>query len=82
MTQEDKNLLLKDLCARLPYGVKVKLGEYLKNPYEEYCDWKWSSEDPNEIIITYSFLNYHDERDCSDAYITIEELSNFKPNNY
>lgn len=23
MTQEDKNLLLKDLCARLPYGVKV-----------------------------------------------------------
>lgn len=26
MTQEDKNLLLKDLCARLPYGVKVKFG--------------------------------------------------------
>lgn len=24
MTQEDKELLLKDLCARLPYGVKVK----------------------------------------------------------
>ena len=23
MTQEDKQLLLKDLCARLPYGVKV-----------------------------------------------------------
>ena len=23
MTQEDKDLLLKDLCARLPYGVKV-----------------------------------------------------------
>lgn len=27
MTQEDKELLLKDLCARLPYGVKV------------YCEW-------------------------------------------
>ena len=27
MTQEDKELLLKDLCARLPYGVKVKLGD-------------------------------------------------------
>ena len=25
MTQEDKQLLLKDLCARLPYGVKVKI---------------------------------------------------------
>lgn len=24
MTQEDKELLLKDLCARLPYGVKVQ----------------------------------------------------------
>lgn len=23
MTQEDKDLLLKDLCARLPYGVKI-----------------------------------------------------------
>ena len=25
MTQEDKELLLKDLCARLPYGVKVDI---------------------------------------------------------
>ena len=25
MIQEDKELLLKDLCARLPYGVKVKI---------------------------------------------------------
>lgn len=24
MTQEDKELLLKDLCTRLPYGVKVQ----------------------------------------------------------
>ena len=24
MTQEDKELLLKDLCARLPYGVKLQ----------------------------------------------------------
>ena len=25
MTSEDKELLLKDLCARLPYGVKIEL---------------------------------------------------------
>lgn len=25
MTQEDKELLLQDLCARLPYGVKLQL---------------------------------------------------------
>ena len=24
MEQEDKNILLRDLCGRLPYGVKVK----------------------------------------------------------
>ena len=28
MTQEDKELLLKDLCARLPYGVKVQRYSY------------------------------------------------------
>lgn len=27
MTHEQKELLLKDLCSRLPYGVKVKLGD-------------------------------------------------------
>ena len=25
MTQEDKDLLLKDLCSRLPYEVKIEL---------------------------------------------------------
>ena len=29
MTQEQKDLLLKDLCARLPYGVKVQCEDYL-----------------------------------------------------
>ena len=28
MTQEDKELLLKDLCARLLYGLKVKCEKY------------------------------------------------------
>lgn len=28
MKQEDKDLLLQDLCARLPYGVKCKIGNY------------------------------------------------------
>lgn len=27
MTQEDKELLLKDLCSRLPYGVKCNVGD-------------------------------------------------------
>lgn len=31
MEQKDKELLLKDICARLPYGVKCNVGE--KIPY-------------------------------------------------
>lgn len=34
MTQEDKELLLKDLCARLPYG--VKLGFYASATKQTY----------------------------------------------
>ena len=30
MTQEDKELLMKDLCARLPYGVKIVIQDTFK----------------------------------------------------
>ncbi len=30
MTQEQKDLLLKDLCARLPYGVKIQVGNKIE----------------------------------------------------
>ncbi len=30
MTQEDKELLIKDLCARLPYDVAIQYGNYHK----------------------------------------------------
>ena len=36
MTQEDKELLLKDLCARLPYGVKVEYENEIFN-VEHVC---------------------------------------------
>ena len=38
MTQEDKELLLKDLCARLPYGVKISIPEL------------WTSEKKIEVL--------------------------------
>ena len=28
MTQEDKQLLLKDLCARLPYGPIIRVSDW------------------------------------------------------
>ena len=36
MSQEDKQLLLKDLCARLPYGIKAQLTELDDNDGSEY----------------------------------------------
>ena len=41
MTQEEKQLLLQDLCARLPYSVKVQIdfGEYcIKYGIDRYVD--------------------------------------------
>lgn len=42
MTQEEKQLLLKELCARLPYGIICdRLGQSKKllsvSPYKVYC---------------------------------------------
>ena len=45
MTQEDRELLLKDICARLPYGIFVKEGDvddrviytYDYHPHIETC---------------------------------------------
>ena len=37
MTQEEKQLLFKDLCARLPYGVKVDVNFYYATK-ELSCD--------------------------------------------
>lgn len=34
MTQEQKELLFKDLCGRLPYGVKVQVYNHWRSEYE------------------------------------------------
>ena len=58
MTQEDKELLLKDLCSRLPYGVKVEVTilETNKVIVEEF-DYMWLgilySENPHHMIKPY-----------------------------
>ena len=62
MTQEDKALLLKDLCGRLPYGVKVN-GVFLNYNKDngkilyERCDKKFIYEhlDRYETLKPYLF---------------------------
>jgi len=41
MIQEDKELLLKDLCARLPYGVIVRHADYLIDSDGNYTKQFW-----------------------------------------
>lgn len=61
MTQEDKELLLKDLCARLPYRVKVR------------CDFGLDGE-ITEISRTKNNLYYCKYLDCKEGYCYIESL--------
>lgn len=56
MTQENKELLLKDLCSRLPYGVKVKFGDSKPAPltvieHNEF-GWQIGSEDEFGGMVT------------------------------
>ena len=52
MTQEDKEILLKDLCARLPYGVKgiVEDGIKVTTPFE------WPVEKSIEFSMRYMVI--------------------------
>lgn len=47
MTQNEKDLLLKDLCARLPYGVNCKIYHKYR-----YYDMKLSGVFDNEVYFT------------------------------
>lgn len=51
MTQEDKNLLLKDLCARLPYEVKAQVYNHWR---DEVQDETITIENLHQLIETFS----------------------------
>ena len=61
MTQEDKQLLLQDLCARLPYGVKIELtwwvmgeGTYINTTLEpDHIEQLLNDEDGDTEIKPY-----------------------------
>ena len=51
MTQENKELLLKDLCARLPYNVKCCIYNFYRDEYE---DETITIHNLSELIDTFS----------------------------
>lgn len=75
MTQEDKELLLKDLCARLPYGVKVSL-KYKNKHLEGTLDAVYPIEDDRVIIDNLSEAIAYCNVRCGGFHI---EENNIKP---
>ena len=77
MTQEEKQLLLKDLCARLPYGVFVKEGDvddrliytYDYHPHIETCKpyLRPMSNMTEEEYKEYDKETDLDVKDCADT---------------
>lgn len=73
MTQENKDLLLKDLCARLPYGVKI---------LHEGWNYEWDDELSTvervvgiddkfiytKVIDTYNGEEYRDDKHPIDTF--------------
>ena len=57
MTQEYKELLLKDLCARLPYGVKALATQYRDD-----------APPLKDIVVTINFKNLDEFLNNSDDY--------------
>lgn len=57
MTHENKELLLKDLCGRLPYGVKVQVFNYgietIENLYQIDLDGYISTIEGDELKYSY-----------------------------
>ena len=68
MRQENKELLLKDLCARLPYGVKVKVE----------CTTADGEKIKDEGVLNSIFIN-----EFNTIYVCVDEieyeLENIKP---
>lgn len=55
MTQEEKKLLLKDLCARMPYWVKVKVRyfyEYQDGTFKKYDEIKYFDAEILDLLIS------------------------------
>lgn len=64
MTTEDKELLLKDLCARLPYGVKVLC---LRDFNHDWYNLEMVDIGDNEVYVT-TYEPY------ANRYVKIEEV--------
>ena len=86
MTQEDKELLIRDLCARLPYGVKCKIENseiYNEKLFDKSIVGKLNGIFNNSIFIGETTILQTDKIEKLKPYLrpmssmTEEDLRNF-----
>jgi len=63
MTKKEKNLLLKDLCGRLPYGVKMLFNNEHKFTLDQMNPRQYSGKDGHGVIFDFGGKVYSVE-DC------------------
>ena len=92
MTQEQKDILIKDLCSRLPYGVKVLYEneifdvEYVCPMYEEvkldtYETWTIDVSDIKPYLFPLSSMTEEQRKEI--AFRNFDSFGGFiKNNNY
>ncbi len=77
MTQEEKELLLKDLCARLPYGVKIENTSYSEP--QVHTLFGRVSDDLFLMLETYKSVGGEDYRRVTDDVHYTGFLETIKP---
>lgn len=81
MTQEDKELVLKDLCARLPYGVHVLVHDTFKYSIVPFEHVYLKSYDISSLIDSISLNERYNSKDKRFNRIVKErkDFLEFKP---
>ena len=69
MTQEDKDLLLRDLCCRLPYGVKAYIKNW-SNLSRKYYEGVYTVESINPSLNT---IFADSERSCVEVIVGYDD---------
>lgn len=77
MTKEEKDLLIQDLCSRLPYGVKIELRNSRIYHHENISKGNRNTIDKLKGFTGKYFTIYHDDPldwSWSDSDIEVEDI--------
>lgn len=77
MTKKEKDLLIQDLCGRLPYGVKIELRNSRKYHHENISKGNRNTVDKLKGFTGKYFTIYHDnplDWDWSDSDVEVEDI--------